>query len=59
MYKANRFSSAVVTETLTSNPQDLPILGKSLQEVQDWAVRLSAEWSNTEEASYGYETMYM
>ena len=51
MYKANRFSSAVVTETLTSNPQDLPILGKSLQEVQDWAVRLSAgQWSNTEEA---------
>lgn len=51
MYIANRFSSAVVSESLTSNPQELPILGKPLQEVQDWAVRLSAgQWSSNEEA---------
>lgn len=51
MYKAHRFTSAVVTESLNSNPQELPILGKSLKEVQDWAVRLSAgQWSDSDEA---------
>ena len=46
MFIAKRFSSTLPTESIKTTPQDLPILGKTLGELQDWAVKLNkGEWS--------------
>lgn len=46
MFIAKRFSSTLPTESIKVGPQDLPILGKTLGELQDWAVKLNkGDWS--------------
>jgi len=46
MFIAKRFSSTLPTESIKTTPQELPILGKTLGELQDWAVKLNkGEWA--------------
>jgi len=46
MFVANRFSHTQPSEALSEIPNELPILGKSLEEMQDWAIKLNGgEWS--------------
>lgn len=46
MFIANRFSHTLPSEALSEISSELPILGKSLEELQDWAIKLNGgEWS--------------
>ena len=48
MFTANRFSSTLPTERLCATAGELPIMGKTLAEMQDWAVKLNkGEWSDS------------
>lgn len=46
MFIAHRFANPLPKESVVQTPADIPILGKTLGELQDWAVKLNnGKWS--------------
>ena len=46
MFIAHRFANQLPKESVVQASTDVPILGKTLGELQDWAVKLNGgEWS--------------
>ncbi len=51
MFSAHRFTSELPTERLCETAGELPILGKTLTEMQDWAVKLNGgSWATDGQA---------
>ena len=47
MFIAHRFANPLPNESVVHASTDVPILGKTLGELQDWAVKLNGgEWSS-------------
>ena len=51
MFTAHRFANPLPTESVVQTAANVPILGKTLAELQDWAVKLNGgDWSKAESA---------
>ena len=59
MFIAHRFPNPLPDESIVTEASSVPILGKTLGELQDWAVKLNGgKWSLMEEPNFGFAKMY-
>ena len=60
MFIADRFANPLPKESVVQTAADIPILGKTLGELQDWAVKLNGgDWSQDGQAQLWIRKMYM